>query len=281
MALNFTGFKQKLFSLMKKNETENKAYQLSYAGGNSGYSYGWVQFDLASGPKIGKDKFATILKNATDSNGNKIIPSDQEETLFKAARTKGGTGLTSQQITLITAALSSDYGKTAIDSATSQYFDELITYAGSWVTKAPANDKAFLESDLGKLWLCDVKNQGFVPVTSAPDQFNAFLQGQEYRGYTKQGTLSFDDILQIYFRQRQAANFEPWDPFRRLANVVAATGGYTPDSLDEAKGVIRAYTYYYVSNESRLMQSQEYLNSVMAFRNSVNAPAEQMILAGN
>ena len=260
MALNFIGFKQNLLSLMKVNETEAKAYTLTWAGtAASGWSYGWVQFDLASGPNIGRDKFENILKSATDSNGNKIIPADQEKTLFDAAQTKGGTGLTSEQITLIDAALSSDYGKTAIDDATSTHLDNLITYADSLITKAPADDKAFLQSDLGKLWLCDCKNQGFVPITSKPEQFESFLQGQAYRGYTKQDALSFDDILQVYFRQRQAASFVPWDPFRRLANIVAAAGGYTPASLEEAKGVLRAYTYYYVRNENVLMQKQVYI----------------------
>ena len=52
MPLSFIGFKQTLFTVLKQNESD-KAYQLSKADGDSGWSYGWVQFDLAKGVAIG------------------------------------------------------------------------------------------------------------------------------------------------------------------------------------------------------------------------------------
>lgn len=180
MALNFTGFKQKLFSLMKKNESD-KAYSLTWAGtAESGWSYGWVQFDLANGPDIGNDKFWDILQNAKDSNGNKIIPKDQEIPLYNASLSTGGAGLTPEQIALIDDALGSAYGRQTIDNATSKHLDNLIAFADSWiskpVTKVPDSDKPFLQSDLGKLWLCDVKNQGFVRLLQNQNSSSLFFR---------------------------------------------------------------------------------------------------------
>ncbi len=49
--------------------------------------------------------------------------------------------------------------------------------------------------------------------------------------------------------------------------------------MDEAKEVVRAYTYYYVPNESQLLATQARVANLNAFRNAVCKPAEQLILA--
>ena len=277
MPLSFIGFKQTLFTVLKQNESD-KAYQLSKADGDSGWSYGWLQFDLAKGPPIARNTFSDILRNAKDEQGNKIIPADQEETLFAAARKTDNVSLTVDQKTVINNALSSQYGVQEIDKATSKHLDYLIAFADTWIAKAPVGDKPFLSSDLGKVWLCDCRNQGFNPLTKYPKQFELFLQGQEYRGYSKQGDLSFDDILQVYFRQRQLSGLPPQDPFRRLANIVKVTG-YSPATLEEAKEVLRAYTYYYVRNESALLESNGRVQAVNDFRNLICKPADDFMLS--
>jgi len=70
----------KLIDLASKvlatNEAGNKPYQLSHARlGNSGYSFGWNQFDIANNP-TGLNIFIDILKNARTSNGQSILDSN-------------------------------------------------------------------------------------------------------------------------------------------------------------------------------------------------------------
>jgi hypothetical protein len=82
---SYSGFKQTLFEAEKINEIGNRsclAYGLSWAGTKtSGWSYGWLQFDLSGKLEIGKNTLLDILKNAkwdSDGSGHKkgdnIIP---------------------------------------------------------------------------------------------------------------------------------------------------------------------------------------------------------------
>jgi hypothetical protein len=206
MALNFSGFKKKLFNAFKKTEG-SKAYVLSFAGGNCGYSYGYVQFDLAAGPSIGKLAFYNILQNATNNIGIRIIPQNQVTSLYNAAKKRGGNTLTSTQKKLINAALSSAYGQSETDNATSKHLDNLISNANKFINKASANDQIFLNSDLGKLWICDIQNQGFLlwavgNKQTKQSRFELFLNGAQEFGYKKQGNFGFDDLLELYFRER-------------------------------------------------------------------------------
>ncbi len=164
MALNFSGFKQKLFSLMKKNEG-TKVYELSWAGtASSGWSFGWVQFDLGAGKAyvstLARITLKDILINAS-KGGKLIIPPADLESLYQKALTKGGRGLAVSEKQLVNSALGSAYGIQKIDDATSIHLDNLISNVDSFVNSCPTNDQIFLNTDLGKLWLCDIKNQGF------------------------------------------------------------------------------------------------------------------------
>jgi hypothetical protein len=142
----YDGFKQTLYGLMKRNESA-APFKLDHATDESGWSYGWVQFDLAAGPNIGKTTFRDILENATwDSagdghkKGDKIIPKDQVDNLCKLAAVRGKTEdeegtITSEQKQLIESALGSEYGQQQISKATSGHLDNLIKYADSVINK--------------------------------------------------------------------------------------------------------------------------------------------------
>ncbi len=158
MALSFSGFKQILFDAERKNEGNN-AYNISNAGiTGSGWSYGWLQFDLINGPAIAKTTFNNILRNAYSIS--------VANSLYAAALSPGGTGLTAQQIIQINAALSSAYGIQAIDNATSTRLDYFITQTNALIAKAPSNDKTFLQSDLGmRATKGHPKNSKFLTIT--------------------------------------------------------------------------------------------------------------------
>lgn len=163
--------------VMMKNELAggHGAYELSYAGGKSGFSFGRNQIDLSQNMDFSK-KIVDILKNATDSKGVSFFT--QDEVLYIAG--KDNTNLTQSQKTLesafsdnlpkIQAALSSEYGISKIDEL---YLHEIETDAKHIETatatakmKNPAA-KAFYETDVGKLLLFDYNNQFYIELDGA------------------------------------------------------------------------------------------------------------------
>ncbi|MBN2653564.1 MAG: hypothetical protein JXR79_00410 [Nitrospirae bacterium] len=297
--MSFTGdaetirFKTILASVLEKNELNGKSpYALYFAtkASNSGWSFGVPQYDLSEGNNV--NLFRDILINAQvkDNSGNYIYVIDDGDPttnrandkkvadLFAKAKSKDSSLLTSTERGLIDKALSSDYGKSAIDNSLDPWLTTLITDANRVIALTSGADKTFLQTDIGKLFLCDYDNQYYIDSGGKLEKFvQGFTVSLGGGTVTKQGTLGVDDLLAFYFRTKQASK-TPWDPMRRFSNIVAATG-YTPTDLDEAKGVLRAYTYLYVRNENILIQNQTYLDSVNAFRNQVNKPADQVIFA--
>ena len=89
-------WKQLIFEVLKKNEAdESKAYALNWAGTKkSGYSFGYVQWDLASTNPTGRNLLLDILMKATDVNGNYLVadidPQTQREddTLIRKTRVR-------------------------------------------------------------------------------------------------------------------------------------------------------------------------------------------------
>ncbi len=298
--MSFTGdaetvrFKEILARVLEKNELNGKSpYALAFATKNSngGWSFGVPQYDLSTGS--GVDLFRNILENAQvkDESGNYIyIIDDGDPTtdrehdkklldLLSKAKSKNSTSLSSTERGFIDQALSSEYGITAIDNSLDSWFNQkLIPTADRVIALTSGADKDFLQSDLEKLFLCDFQNQYGISEGGPLEQF---VQGYSVSlgGGTivKQGTLGVDDLLAFYFRTKQARQ-TPWDPMRRFSNIVEATG-YTPASLEEAKGVVRAYTYLYVPNESKLLQTPDRTASCNNFRQKILEPAGTMILA--
>jgi len=301
MAINFTGdnaaLKEKILRVLQANEigqVTDPSVLSRAPGATSGWTFGDVQFDLASNNTIGLNAFLRILLEATDSQGNFLIHDDDPTTgrgtitavedkkvldLYNKA-IKKTNALNAQEIDLINAALKSSRGKEITDQAVDAQINFLINYANNIINNAPAGDQAFLRTDLGYLWLIDLRNQGTFGIS-------AFLNGGDINGYTKQGDFTFDDLVNVYFRQRQLLispqnnkrKVQPWDPFRRLANVVKEAGGYTLNNLDEAKSILRAYTYLYVRYENELLQTSGRRQAVNDFRQYVCKPANDMIFA--
>jgi hypothetical protein len=300
MAINFTGdnaaLKLKILHVLQANEIGKDVdpYVLSRSiGSNSGWSFGHVQFDLASNNTIGLNAFLKILLEATakDSQGQEqYIIQDNDPTTGRGTITgvedkkvldlynkaiKKTNALSDQEIELINAALSSTRGKEITDQAVDAQISFLINYANNIINNAPAGDQAFLRTDVGYLWLVDLRNQGTFDLPG-------FLNGGNVNGYTKQGDFTFDDLVNVYFHQRmkliKTHVVMPWTPFIRLANVVKEAGGYKLNNIDEAKSILRAYTYLYVPYENELQQTPDRREDVRLFREYVCKPAENMIL---
>jgi len=100
----FTGdvrFKTLLASVLEQNELGGKSpYELQFAGGNSGWSFGVPQYDLSTKRQDGIDLFTKILQNA--KNGSNYIIDDGDPLtgrtndkkvadLLAKAKMKGGT----------------------------------------------------------------------------------------------------------------------------------------------------------------------------------------------
>lgn len=305
MPYNFTGdvtFKEQLIRVLEINELNGLSpYSLSWAGTpESGWSFGVVQYDIGA-LEFARNLFLDVLLNAKDANGNYIVLDSNSSTgryhldpitgqmivedttvldLFEKAQTAGGQGLTAAEQTLINAALQSSYGVQHIDESYNQYFDtELFpNKVDPVLAMATGPDLAFLQGALGRIFVIDFSNQyGSANVT----RLKNFVAGQPVltqRGgvIQKQGVLGVDDLLNFYFRTNNAQNL-PWDPMRRFGNIVAETG-YAPVDLDEAKGVLRAFTYLYVPNEDLLHGTEGRIAAVNEFRTRVCEPANNFVI---
>ena len=307
---NFTGdvaFKTKLLQLLTTNETggakQIAPYELSWAGTpKSGWSFGEVQYDLAQN-ETGRKTFVEVLLNAKDGGGNYIVADNDHGTergvygaiedksvkdLFNKAQKVGGVGLSAAERQLIDQALQSAYGKAHIDQSYDAYFNDLDQQKIQPAINAAVNpaDKAFLGSLLGKLFLYDFGNQfgenNFKRLTSFIE--NGTVTPQHGGAISKQGTFGVDDLLNFYFRTGHAWSNTPQvsgasDVMRRFSYLLQLAGGYAPSSLDEAKGVLRAYTYLYVPNEASLLTTPSRVQNVNTFRNALVAPAAQQLFS--
>jgi len=285
-------FKNKLFEILTQNELGGASpYALSFAGGRSGYSFGVTQLDVTNNPDA-LDVFELILLNAKDSNGNYIIDDGDPNTprgtvdniqdrkvldlLNKALNPAGGTSLPvgSSNRALIDAALNSTYGRQQVEAADDVQLQLDIDAANRVIGLVAGADQAFLQSDIGKLFLCDYANQLDITVGGPLERF---VQGQTVFGITKQGTLGVDDLLNFYFRTLQARQ-TPHDPVRRFGNIAQFTG-YTPTDLDEAKGVLRAYTFFVIPNKTRITGVQGGQAILNVFTTAVIVPARTPVIA--
>ncbi|MDF0653026.1 MAG: hypothetical protein P0121_16335 [Nitrospira sp.] len=258
-------FKGLLNDVLIQNELGGAApYALSSAKtGRSGYSFGVPQYDRSvagsmAGNKTARNLFQDILRNATDSNGNYLIDDGNSttsrlndslvDTLYNKAIQVGGASLPPSEKTLVNTALNSVYGRQEIDGALDGTLQLRIDKADGVIALATGADRTFLESALGKLFLCDYDNQFSITPGGA---LVKFVHGQTVFGITKQGDLGVGDLLNFYFHTQQTRQ-TPHDPVRRFANVVEVVGGYTPADVDDAKGVLQGYTFFVVPNKAQI-----------------------------
>ncbi|MDH4188215.1 MAG: hypothetical protein OEV08_14585, partial [Nitrospira sp.] len=211
-------FKGLLNQVLIQNELGGASpYALSSAtAGRSGYSFGVPQYDLSvagntAGNVTVRDLFKDILRNVTDSNGNYLIDDGNPATsrlndslvdaLYNKAIQVGGGSLLPGEKVLLNAALNSTYGRQNIDGVLDDTLQLRIDAANRVIALTAGSDRAFLESDLGKLFLCDYENQYTITPGGALEKF---VQGLPAFGITKQGVLGVDDLLNFYFRTQQS-----------------------------------------------------------------------------
>jgi len=299
--LTFTGtayqitWKQKMHSVFVLNELGPASpYVLSYAVlGKSGYSFGYPQWDVANNDAA-VVILLDILQNATNASDQYIIQDGDPntgrnddaliQTLMSLAVQPGGTSLTAAQRSLIDQALSSAYGQNAIDRNYDQYLGDILTHVDNSiiVTIADSQDKAFLQTDLPKLFLIDYHNQfpGGITINGA---MHSFLQGQAAAlgggRVQKVGQLGIDDLLNFYFSTKYARTASGLnDELRRFTNVLNVAGGYTlPTDAqakeEEAKGLIRVYQDFLKPVRPSLNDSH-----YTSFYNYVLSPAEEHLI---
>lgn len=143
------------------------AYKLSYAGGKSGFSFGPNQMDLSQKGNKHVTQFKAILTNAKDVNGKAILNEAQVNSicgkdncnLTKTGRTP--ESIFGKNLVLINAALSSDYGITAVNNMYKQDLKIGLIEMDKTIADMKLNPEAqnFYKTDLGKVALFEYKNQ--------------------------------------------------------------------------------------------------------------------------
>ncbi|MHB8765653.1 MAG: hypothetical protein ACYDA8_15145 [Deferrisomatales bacterium] len=223
---------------MMQNELRNGygAYELSLCNaGRSGYSFGPVQWDLASRNQVVEDLFRDILTNARyptpagEPAGALIFGDTEIEPVMKAVTT--GAVLTEGQIIQVNAALSSAYGMAAIHTAYPAALAALTQRVDGWIAGVTdTENRAFLATDFARLFLVDYDNQ-FPPY---PAYIPLFLKGEavtigKWAGDPDgtemriQGDLGIADLVS-YRLHTQYGQEKPGDTVRRISNVLEIVG---------------------------------------------------------
>ena len=200
MMVDFTGtaeekaFKSKIHQMLLLNElggVEARAYQLGIGDGKSGYSFGFAQWDLVSNNQTAWGILHDILQNAIVWNDfsfeHEYVIDDGDpntdrshDTTIEALKNKAKyrvgdpRSFSSDDVVHINTALSSEYGKNKIDTMHDAHLGgDLIPWVKNVIASVTdAQDRAFLQSDLGSLFLADVKNQfKLKPVNNGLAQF--------------------------------------------------------------------------------------------------------------
>jgi hypothetical protein len=141
------------------------AYKVSFAGGESGLSFGGNQMDMYNNPDHAKI-FSDILKNATNSDGKKIFEDHEiklicgKDNLLLQKRAETPKKTFGENLDRVNAALSSEYGIKAINAAYvhSIQHHKIHVEAVIGLMINPAA-KAFYGTDFGKALLFDYHNQ--------------------------------------------------------------------------------------------------------------------------
>lgn len=164
---HFAEFEKVAHDMMMSNELHGGygAYQVSFAGGNSGLSFGGNQMDMYN-HRERSNIFLDILKNATTPAGDpifqthEIVPITGKDNILLMGRGKTPADVFSKDLDRVNAALSSDYGIKAINATYINETKNSINHIEKIINnfKNPAA-KAFYNTDFGKALLYDYNNQ--------------------------------------------------------------------------------------------------------------------------
>ena len=224
---SLTGLRKLVDDVFMKNELKNGegAYEISYCkAGRSGYSFGPVQWDLRNNATIRQGMFTDILTNARDSNGNIIVDANTRNDILNKVATTGF--LSFNQSNLVNKALSSNYGVQKINETYLTEIDTAISKIDGVINKVTdLENKAFLQTDIGRLFLIDYNNQFYI---ATDGQMERFLQGERViLGYGKSvqmiGDLGIQDLISIYLTTKYGQD-NPGDLIRRFSNILEEVG---------------------------------------------------------
>lgn len=247
---DWSDFKKKLHQVFLKNELGNKSpYSLCHAGADrpkSGFSFGYNQWDVANN-ETGFDLLADILTQARDDRGEAFLTGDARSTILKTLKTSKGNpnALAADQVRLVNAALQSDYGRQQIDKVYNATLNSYISDINRVIALIPdPTDRAFLSTDVVKLFLCDYHNQFTLSISGTKKPMFDYLQGKRAsingKLIQKKGAMGVDDLLKFYF-STQYADTHLDDLVRRFANVAQVAGGVIVSGDEEAKGLVALY----------------------------------------
>ncbi|TNC81502.1 MAG: hypothetical protein C9356_09235 [Oleiphilus sp.] len=111
-----------------EDSSQSKAYESTFAGGDSGLSYGELQSDVAAND-LAEETFNDILK------ASGLFSDAEADELTKKAAKKGAqkSNFTSEELSRIDQALSSPQGKQLINERDNEHYQEYLT---KWIDKA-------------------------------------------------------------------------------------------------------------------------------------------------
>lgn len=193
-----TGFSRVVGKVILRNELGgiSNGYEISFAGGKSGYSFGGNQMDLSVNAKA-RTLLKDVLKNAKNTNGE-LIFSDGEAFYnthrleIEASGNEEALSITNRN--LINQALSSLYGKSVLNEAFKDEVLERTQYVEENIinTLEEGNIKNTLQSSEEiKTYLVDYHNQFGLSVNGKMHQF---LHGKLVS--TSQGTdMQLDEMV--------------------------------------------------------------------------------------
>jgi hypothetical protein len=249
-------------------------YQLLHAGtSNSGYSFGYVQWDLRKRTIERETIFRVILENAktggdpshyvfgltTDST---VLNQALVDAIVDFVSTSAGdpNALKNQFGTataaLVDKALGSGFGQQTIDSKHVLEIDALVAHVEQIVQSVQdGQDAAFLNGDFSVTFLADYHNQFNLKVGG---QMHKFLKGETATlggtAVSKQGALGADDLLKAYLATTYAQTVTGLDDLlRRFRNSALVAGGVGPLNDEAAKGFVQVYADYILPHDAALL----------------------------
>ncbi|PIR39166.1 MAG: hypothetical protein COV35_01210 [Alphaproteobacteria bacterium CG11_big_fil_rev_8_21_14_0_20_39_49] len=208
------GFEKVVGKVLVKNELGgvSDGYELVHAGGNSGYSFGGNQMDLAVNSHA-RTVLRDILINAKDDNDNLIFVDGNQfynDHQSEIEPQSNPNALSQANIDLISQALSSDYGKSKLHEEFKDEVIERVQYVNDIIESLPdGNIKSSLEnSQEMKSYLIDYHNQFNISING---KMHDFLKGElvsTYEGTPMQldGMITSDDIRLFVSRTLQSVN---------------------------------------------------------------------------
>lgn len=223
-----TKFERLLHQALVLNElgTEAVAFRLSWAGTKeSGYSYGFAQFDLAAGAALHRRRLLAILRDAAEpgSDLEAVLPRLQVVLPLRVGEmSTAQRRLIDDNTTLINDALGGDKGKTIIEQSHREHLAKLIGQVNPLREVAIDEARAFIRSVAGRVYIADYCNQ-----FGAPNTFARYLQGKPVRIGGKRHTLTAPlnaEIWRRYIMSTKYAQNHPADIERGLGNIASVIG---------------------------------------------------------